>query len=62
VTDQFGHPESTIPVVLKRGSKKVATVTTDKRGGFTLTAPKGGRYQVVATLGRSSAKSTISVR
>jgi hypothetical protein len=62
VTDQFGGPESTIPVVLKKGGKKVATATTNTRGGFTLTAPKAGSYQVVATLGGSSANARISVR
>lgn len=62
VSDQFGHPESTIPVVLKRGSKKVATVTTDKRGAYALSAPKAGTYQVVATLGGFSVKRRVVVR
>jgi hypothetical protein len=61
VSDQFGHPESTIPVTLKRGSKKIATVTTDKRGAYTLTAPKAGPYQVTATLGGYTARRRVVV-
>jgi len=39
------------------GARASVTATTDRRGGFTLTAPGGGQYRVVATLGGTSATS-----
>jgi hypothetical protein len=61
-TDQFGGPQSTIPVMLQRGGKTVVKGTTDRRGAFVLTAPKPGRYRVVAALGGSSASKSVVVR
>ena len=63
VVDAFGHPVAEIKVALLRGSKKVATGLTTTRGKFALSAPKGGKYRVLATLSGAKARSaTLKLR
>jgi hypothetical protein len=50
VVDRFGHPVAEIKVALLRGSKRAASGTTSSRGTFSLDAPRGGSYRVLATL------------
>jgi hypothetical protein len=63
VVDAFGHPVAEIPVVLLRGSKKVAKGVTSTRGTFGLSAPRGGKYRVLASLFGAKARSkTLKLR
>jgi len=57
VLDSFGHPVAEIKVSLLRGSKRVAAGTTTTKGTFTLGAPSGGSYRVLATLAGVKARS-----
>jgi hypothetical protein len=57
VTDSFGHPLSDLALELKAGGRTVATGTTDSRGGYTLSAPKRGTFQVASKLAGASARS-----
>lgn len=63
VLDGFGHPVAEIKVSLLRGSRRVAGGLTNRRGAFSLTAPKGGAYRVLATLSGAKARSaTLRLR
>jgi hypothetical protein len=62
VTDQFKRPESTIPVVLKRGRKVVAKAMTNRRGNFRLSAPRPGRYKLSSTLAGTTVSRSVTVR
>jgi hypothetical protein len=57
VLDSFGHPVAEIKVSLLRGSKRVAGGTTTTKGTFSLSAPSGGSYRVLATLSGVKARS-----
>ena len=57
VADRFGHPVAEIKVALLRGSTRVASGTTSSRGTFSLSAPRGGSYRVLATLSGVKARS-----
>ena len=49
VTDALGRPVAEVSVALRDGSdRRVVQAVTDKRGQFTLTAPKPGPYVLVA--------------
>ena len=58
VLDGYSHPVAEIKVSLMRGSRRVARTATSGKGAFTLTAPKGGTYRVLATLSGAKARSS----
>lgn len=57
VLDGFGHPVADVPLALLRGAKKVAKGTSSPRGTFSLKAPAGGTYRVLASLAGAKARS-----